>query len=479
MGFRFRKQFNYLNIKYKLLKTLAMAAAISSFVCGGFAAGQNAHYVISGLPTTKSIVREYQENRFVVFNNGSAGPSFNLVDLNSMTAESFDMGPVDIMDFEIDNDAVYYCGVVGTQVLVGWFDIPTAFAGSSPVYFGYLPPMTCPQYTGTDYFTGVRKIELMATPGGLHLLVVGEGYCTSDPTHVNRFVADVYYDGSSWQVEATQEHSGIAYYDDVAVTDNYVIPITHKNQSNGEYVFLLPRPTVAYWGLFSSISPSPISNYPVRAYAGFSCHIIDMQSEITIEHIVGDVFATAYFGKYLPSGGGGYYQGTILNIYDGSNVVVNRHRVAPFGLCYNDFRYNPHTNSLYLLPDPSSAAIPDEYIELFLDATYTSVTSAQRRSDLWVTDHYSLDACVHTHPFGQAIISGNYKDLSLWRHDPSAEGSCSKSKEIKVDTVNCNMWGDFQMDIYYSQDAVNIGAYYPTLDTLEVNPICEEGKKEE
>ena len=380
-------------MNHKLLKLTILAIEIGVFLCGGFAAGQNTIYSISGLPTTKSIVREYQENRFVVFNNGSAGPSFNLVDLNSMTAESFDMGPVDVMDFEIDNDAVYYCGVVGTQVLVGWFDIPTAFAGSSPVYFGYLPPMTCTQYTGTDYFTGVRKIELMATPGGLHLLVVGEGYCTSDPTHVNRFVADVYYDGYSWKVEATQEHSGIAYYDDVAVTDNYVIPISHKNQSNGEYVYLLSRPTMAYTGLFSYNNPNPyplISNYPVMAYAGFSCHIINMQAEIAIEHIVDDIFVTAYFGRYQPSGNGGYYQGTILNFYNGSNVVVSRYRVPPFSLYYNDFRYNPHTNSLYLLPEPKNAGISGEYIELFLDAAHTSVTGAQRHSDLIVTDHYSL-----------------------------------------------------------------------------------------
>ena len=66
---------------------VAVSTMISAFVCGGFAAGQNAHYVISGLPTTKSIVREYQENKFVIFNIGAYYPTLDTLKVNPICEE--------------------------------------------------------------------------------------------------------------------------------------------------------------------------------------------------------------------------------------------------------------------------------------------------------------------------------------------------------------------------------------------------------
>ena len=444
------------------------------------ACSQNVLYEVTCLPSDRSIVREYKENVFVVYNTGANSNSFNLVDLNSMSVNSIDVGPSEVNDFEIYKDIVYFCGKVGSQALVGWFDIPAVFSGMASVRLTYLPSMTCPQNTGyTDYFTNVKKIELMDIGGGMHLLLVGESYCSREPTLATRFFADLFFNGTDWTFEATQEHSAIFYYDDVAVTDNRVVPVGHKNPSNAEYIYSLPKPLAPYVGIFSSISFFPIIfNYSVRAYAGYSCQIIDSLAEIVIEHITGDVFCTAYHGYATPSGGSGYVNGTLVNVYSGGFGVSGRYCVAPYSLKFKDLRYSPMTNSLYLLPGAGSPAPPYEYVELFLNPTHTAVTSVQEHVDMMSSRYSSLDACMSTYGNGQSILSGSNKYLRLWRHDPSTEETCSKMVKIPEIIIDCPDYSDFYMDIYFEHVQLYFGSYSPSLTTYKIIEICKEDENQ-
>lgn len=458
-------------MKQTIFKTISFMAVILSLFVNGNAFCQNELYAVSGLNSKESIVREYSANIFVVYNSGTGGRSFNLVDLNTMTVKSIDVSPLVVNDFEIYGDLVYYGGNVGLTGIVGWFDITVAFSATPTIRFAYLPAVSCPIHSGEYYFfQNVKKLELMDIGGGMHILLVGESYCTSDPSVVSRCLADVFYDGANWRMEVSHTHDGIIFYDDVAVTDNFVVPVGHKNAANGEYIYDLQKPTVPYIGLFTANTGSLV-NHIIHAYGGYSCYIVDASSEYIIEHITGDIFATACYGMILPSGTSSYVSGTIFNLYNGVGLVNSRYCVSPHNYIYRDMRYNIHTNSVYLLPGVGSV-VPNEYIEFFLDPTYTSVPTIQKHVDLSATNYTSLDACIQTYGYGQAILCGYGKSLNLWRHNITGEYPCSDSYYPSANIETCGQHEIFKLDIPYESEDININLINPTLSIYLISEDC-------
>ncbi len=61
---------------------------------------QNATYTIP-FNTKESIIREYQENVFIVYNSDGVDRTVNYVDLNSLVTVSAQLPTVDISDFEL------------------------------------------------------------------------------------------------------------------------------------------------------------------------------------------------------------------------------------------------------------------------------------------------------------------------------------------------------------------------------------------
>lgn len=458
------------------INLLSLSVIFLSLAIGRIGWCQNTLYSIQNMDTRKSIVREYKENVFVVF-NVNQGNSFNLVDLTSLTVKSIDMLSINVNDFEIYNDYVYFCGMDGGTPCVGWFEISTVFSGGSMVEAGTLPTLNCNEYSPNNHvYTDVKKIEVMDIGGSIHLLIVGNATCSSAPATPARYFADVFFNGNTWKMEATLEHSGILYYDDVAVTDNYVVPVGHKNPANGEYIYALPKPVAPYTGLFFANTPVPglhIFNITLHAYAGSYCYIVDASSEFIIEHITNDIFATACYGQCIPSGGSSYVSGTVFNLYNGVGLVNSRYCVAPYNNIYGDMRYNPFTRSVYLLPGLGSSA-PNEYLEFFLDATYTFVPNITIHSDLSMTKYHSMDACTKTSGLSQAILSGDNKFLSLWRNNHFGESVCSRPYSPPFDIETCGQHSFRDYEFYYDDGKVPIVSFYPTLSSNTIIKTCSE-----
>ena len=453
---------------------LSLSVIFLSLAIGRIGWCQNTLYSIQNMDTRKSIVREYKVNVFVVF-NVNQGNSFNLVDVSSMTVESIDMMSIDVNDFEIYNDFVYFCGLDAGVPCVGWFEISTVFSGGSMVETGTLPTLICTEYSPNNHvFTDVKKIEVMDIGGSIHLLIVGRAQCGSNPGQTDGFFAEVYFNGSTFWIESTLEHSGILYYDDVAVTDNYVVPVGHKNGSNGEYIYALAKQTVPTTSLFSANNPSPYSpiiGHTAWAYGGAYCYIVDGSSEFIIEHITDDIFATACYGKCIPSSGGGYVYGTIFNLYNGVGTVNGRYCVPPYNYVYRDFRYNKKTRSLYLLPGTGSSA-PSDYLEFFIDPTFSFVTGVSTHIDFSATEYSSLDACVQSSGHAQAVLSGKNKLLTLWQNNPIVENNCSKTITTQFETETCGQNNSFKIDICYEGGSVALTYFYPPLSNYSINIDC-------
>lgn len=444
--------------------------------------GQDAIYELPRIVPKKTIVREFKENVAIVYSNDGTDGCFYYVDLTASNCRYAIVPGLDVNDFEIYEKTVYFCGSSPMGNIVGYFDVYGTFFMGTPAQYAIMPTsLQCHVYDPNicyDDILSLKKLEIMDNPGGLpHILLIGEASCTYSVYSVNRCIIDVYYGTSGWSVAMTQEHQSIYYYDDIAVTDNYVVAVGHKHQSSGEYITSFPRPTNPTDNIFSTISMyPPASLQTVFSHGGGSQYILPMDEEFLIEHISGDIFATSCHGGYRDYSG--LYMGTVLNIYNTVSNVVNRYYVQDTSIEYRGLKYNGSSNSLYILPGAGISTLPDGYIEYGLDPSFLSLNNVHRH---WINtgiDLGSLDAAPQTlsHGFGQSLATSmDTPALYLWRH--MSQGECSEIEEIKP----VDMWFDnrsFLMEILYTMQGIAFRTYLPNVEIREIDKICGENKSD-
>ncbi len=456
------------------------------FIAMAFSAiSQNATYTIP-FNTKESIIREYQENVFIVYNSDGVDRTVNYVDLNSLVTVSAQLPTVDISDFELYDGYVYFCGVAYNMPIAGLFDVVDLFFNGSPIeYITLTNTLSCNRYPGeTDAVLSLRKIEVMPVPvGNPHLVMVGEANCTNIHDSINRCIVDLYYDGTNWISAVAQAHDGIMYYDDLTVTDNYVVCVGHKHWAEGEYVVPYYRPTLGVDNIFAQteiISPTvPLVpyNFMVNNYlsGGVWTYSPATNEEFLIEHLGGDKFATICHGT--SSEYTGIREGTVLNLYAPTFTVVKRYMIPEYSTDYPELKFFKPTESLYLLPGNSSTC-PDSYIEYFLDVTTLSVWAANKHTDNTLVGFSlsSLDAAPLSFGagLGQSCLSGDPGNmLHVWRQWPSYNEVCSKITELSPFEIN-NIFGVQDIQYEYSigiQPAYN---YFPQIEIYPVDDRCSE-----
>ena len=280
--------------------------------------GQDAIYEINVPASKKTIVREMKENAAIVYSYDGTDGRFSYVDMNAPFCYSAEIPLLEVNDFEIYNDTVYFCGKGGGVAVAGFFDInATFFLGASAQYVFMPSSIPCYIDPGTVSYENIldlKKIEVMDNPRGKpHMLMIGDATCTHSGNMVNRCIVDVYHNGTNWEIAMTQEHESILYFDDIAVTDNFVIAAGHKHPQDGEYLTIFSRPTSPFVNIFNVLFPSGAQPYPVHSAGGMMCYTTAWDEDYLVEHITGDIFATIGHGGYygLPNNIGG----TVLNLY--------------------------------------------------------------------------------------------------------------------------------------------------------------------
>lgn len=443
------------------------------------AMSQNATYSVL-LQSTNSIVREYGSNVYIVYNINATAGSVNYVDLGSGIAVSAQVPAIDINDFEIYNGSVYFCGSAYGTPIAGMFDINSVFFGGGDIkYILFTSALVCNHYTSTteyDQVLSLRKIEVLPPISGTstHLLMVGDASCTKLPGWINRCLVDLYFDGTNWVSAVSQAHDGIVYYDDLTITNNYVVVVGHKHGAEGEYVFRYPKPTITFPNIFAraGMGLNPFV-YPYLFAGGVYAYDLETDQELLIEHLPGDRFATLCHGFYNDSYG--RHEGTVLNLYNPTPAVVSRYMVSDYSSNYPCLKYSKKANSLYLLPGVGSTC-PDSYIEYKLNNTYLAVTSTRRHSDVSSMSivFTSLDATPTSLSgnVGQSILSGQIGgSLYLWRHLYNVSNRCSNSDEILL----ISLVPDYGSDYYrteYSSETQTASNYQPSITILPADAIC-------
>lgn len=462
----------------RIFKYLCIAATAAMSLFPTIASGQDAIYEIGVPATKKTIVREMKENVAIVYSYDGTDGWFSYVDMNTPDCYSAKIPGLEVNDFEIYKDTVYFCGKGGGVAVAGYFDINATFFMGAPAQYAFMPSSIYCQidnpFPNYEDIIDLRKIVVMNNPGGQpHMLMIGEATCTHSVNLVNRCIVDVYYDGSDWEIAMTQEHESILYFDDIAVTDNYVIAAGHKHPQDGEYLTSFPRPTNPIVSIFyGCIGSSGTMPWHVYSAGGMSCYTTAWDEDHLVAHITGDIFATICHGGYsgsLPNNLGG----TVLSLYNTASTVYNRGYVSDSSANYKDLRFNKYTNSLYLLPGAVNSTLHDGYIEYVFDATLSKVNHVYKHHNNPGTDEGSLDAALYSiQPgYGQALVTSTLTSkLELWRHMPNT--GCSNMEEVDW-TGMCTNSGVFDVPMIYSSQSIAFRTYLPNIEHKIVETICE------
>ena len=433
-----------------------------------------AQNVIAGIPSmrsVKSIVREYDKNSFLLYNDdGANNNSFNLIDLNVGTCHTMYVAGLDVSDMEIVGQTAYFCGKWNGRFVAGWFGITSLFfSGGSISYIGLPSLFPCAlDGIGIDELLSLRKLEVIDYGSSYnHLVMVGDAGCLGDTTHMTCFM-EIYYRAGSWRFAYQVEHDGIFHYDDIAVTSSDVVLVGHKTDSEGEYLTSFTIPAINTGIVFSSSyltygSWGPMYN-PHRT------------SELLVENIPGtNRFATVCQAQYC-TGPNACNDATFINIYNGAGTLLYKGMINDYhDLTYRELKYNPNKNSFFLLMKDCSTNMHNGYYEFALDNTMSYVTDVYFHQDHNANEYVSLDRYTKESKDRQCVLSGydSGSELMIWCHDNLLQKDCSKTFDVPIYYIT-----PYHSYFYYEYSKrtakVTVNLYNDSITISELEVICNE-----
>ena len=459
------KQLNYLFLNCCLFLGAVFAAVPS-------VAQTNSIYEVQSLFPQDAIVRYWQEEKYVVYSiDDNTMTHFTLFDYSSMQCTDFRIKGIEVSDFEIEKKTVYFCGkpAGGANPLFGYFDISTLFATGTGFYVASLagaqPSLEFPGYY--EEIISLMKLEVQTCPDGIHVYMIGEAKNTKFSA-TNRCIVDVMGTPPTvtWNVFFSQENASVYYYDDIAVTDNEVVVIGHKNGSAGHYNTSYPKPS------FVLIPLIPFGYLATYYYSGWgSDYYLDPNRPLLIEHLFGDYYAIVGHANVWP--GGILDRGTVVSIYNSSANCVYRCCI-PQGFSdtakweFKDLRYNKHTERLYLLQEmsqPVSTSL-NSVVCAFDVTSAGTIPSATAYYEPDV-EYYSLDQAINV---WDAVVVGEKTAMRLWHHE--AMGDCVKKVQLPLGVLSTynDYMGYYQYPVHIDARA---NAMSGALTSYSIDLICE------
>ena len=209
-----------------------------------------------------SIVRACIENVWMVYYEDAFGPTFAKVTSTGATADNICLYGLiaHVADFEIVNNILYFCGTsLSNTAVMGYFSL-TNFP-STLVY-------TC----AVPLISNCRKLEAGYLNGTRHVVMIGDALGTSH-------IVDARDLGSNqWNFNISTYSSGDDLYDDVALTDNYVVISSRDTAHDSAHLYRLSYPAAN-----SPLLPQYSISYMIPNH---SC-----QGEVLLDECVGDTIA--------------------------------------------------------------------------------------------------------------------------------------------------------------------------------------------
>lgn len=427
---------------------------------------QNIIYEIQGVKTEYSLIREYNDSYEVIFNHCSGTSSFLLADYGNLTAtEVFMSDPVDILDMEIEGKTLYFCGIDkrDSSAFLGFINIPGTFIGADPITIVpiYYDP-TATLYNGSTYDTVKGQFipsKLEPYMKADHIFLIADVVYDTDEFVLPDYsvIIDARCNGGSWNFDFITEPDKVYYFNDLTVTDRYLIVVGNKHNGTGEYMHGYALPTSWLNQIF--YTPLPSYAFPYIQYWSDSAalHYYPISKPL-IETTTDDGFAVACHGKF------GNNTGVVVTTYSSIGAMVNRCIVPNVTGTreFKDFKFNPIESRLYLMPDKYNSVVTNNMYDFNLTG------SPSRLSHSVLPELHSLDIVKHI----GSVASGktNNQLLGVWKMLPGSS-NCNGFVMLPPTNYHDSKKAGFNPTEKDNMKSAN-NQYYPQRATREINTLC-------
>ena len=216
-------QLNYIAMKKNCYSILfrRLCAVLCALVWASPSTGQNVIYDQPNTLSEYTDIRNYQDGmdiRLDVYRNHQPR-TFSYIDRVNGAVYTIPVS-CNVYDFEICKGYVYFCGsrVEGpnqTTALFGWFNIDSVFFLTGDVHYEIVP------FSSVNIYS-FQRLAVSGDGQYIHLFLLGHW---SSGAMAGDVVADAWKaPGSwSWNVEYSLDTTQTLKYQDIAVTDNYVV----------------------------------------------------------------------------------------------------------------------------------------------------------------------------------------------------------------------------------------------------------------
>ena len=239
----------HLNIKYRIL--------FFALISASFCASSQEFVKEAQVKCTESLVREVSSQSWMVYSYHYGMSVFSLVNEYGTIAPTLQLPLLyHVSDMEIYNDTVYFCGYIDSALntaLFGYFSIAS------------FPSMTvrCLQLAGLNTF---NKMEIFCHDGKPHVVLTGI------MNKYHPFLADaITTTSNSWLFSVSSSaNDNWDIYDDVAITDNYIVVTSRIFDYDTGYVHYFNKPPTyssmfPYHFLYRTIQYNPTSSILITA----------------------------------------------------------------------------------------------------------------------------------------------------------------------------------------------------------------------
>ena len=334
-----------------------MLFAVFSVICVDLYGQDYFAHLPTNYAADTSIIRKYTGEWSVVYTqSATAGNYFHLVNMNTGNMYSIDVEE-EVTDMEILDDTLYYCGTLQPYYsILNFFPLQQFYTGNIYIRRGRITPPAV--------FLVPKKLEVFRVTDGVHAVVVGD-YFPPNSSRTDSYIADFwrYHTNTSWQ-HIYMYTDDKECYDDIAVTDNYVVASAHVCHSTDIILRVLDKPLIVCpsgscltnYHIFFNCTLTNTCEYTTYDYNGYDYKKPGGHGEysICLTHTSGDHVALACMVDLWDRSGISVKD---IEIVSGTPMVVqNIVDIEDGFLDLWDIRYNFDNDSLLLLVKQS---LPD------------------------------------------------------------------------------------------------------------------------
>lgn len=445
-----------------------------------------------------SVVRVYGDDQMIVYNRKTGGVGqFLSVKYGQTSVKVFDLPDtaMDVMDFEIMGDTVWFCGVYkdaamtgGTAGVVGMFDIAGAFAGIERVHYIILTNWITFNFLNPEealYVRNLSRLDVFRDPEmGTVAAMIGDVYLYQSALlqRVAALSAFVFPSSNNWQVVSSFPKDGRMVLTDIACLDDMIVTVGH-GLSN----------THCITKTYHRSNGFPMFPFNVYMYDSIYCANADPEGIVLATHVEGNVVGLTQLDKE---------PGTLLHVLEFSNTTGHPMMYTPSRQTFSagcdivscpwkleELRYSRTNNTLHVLErgvlpgDPTFGTLLWKFPLVYNGETTAEV---QQMTDLTQT---SMDVDVNNHPVmsGSVDASGlldmqtfvpggifhaldgttQYGDETGYEYD-----KCTNNTEVEIEETHL----DFHVmgaDDPCCECSFIGETFLPVVYTVESNIICE------